>query len=461
MSTVIRPQRQHPIILLRHAARYGLLLILPVLRGDWASILGIGIFLALSVVAWWRHTYALTDKAFLHQYGVLYKRTTLFYRRSITTLSIEYPFLLRPLHIARMTADTDSHYTLRLVVRNRQAGEILAARKADMHRVLYHFRARNFSVAILSVFESNSFNGILLLAAAFYQSGRLFGESYRQTILDNVNSAATLIRFVPRITAIAGILLLIGWVIAAVRNLLRHLPFCITRHPRVLAIQTGAFTHRLHLCTVSAVNFVDYRQTLVCKALRLHMVFLHCIGYGKARNALALLIPISSIKHTDKEVQQLLPEFPRQPITHRPAKRSLPRYIRYPLCALATLYPFAHFIAPLFPLWCDTLISLTVLTIIPCLWWLTVTIIDRYTTGIGINDGMLTLRYVKQLTFHTVILPQDSIVLYRFRQSLFQKRKHTGDLILYTYATHKKSHRIRNLRVEDINTLIHKNTGKA
>lgn len=469
MTTVIPPRRQHPIAILRYSFRYLFLLAVPLIRGlryikspqglylwaqgAWIDLVAILLLLVLPLLLWQGHTYCLTDEGFILRRGLFLRFETLIPRRHISTLSVERPFFLRPLRAARIAIDTDAGDRFRadftLTVSEQHAREILAERQKTDEPIRHRYRAHRVHIVVLSLLVSNSLSGVLILVTAFYQSGRLLGEAYREQLVGNLETAAEYIRVIPRTTALIILVLLVGWGIAAVRNLLRHLPFWATRYETILAIRNGALTRRDHLCTVSSVHYVDCRQTILCKLFRLRIVFIHCIGYGKGRDSLSLLIPASPIACADEQTRRLLPEFRPQAVTVRPAPRSLLRYILYPLWEMLLVYPAARIAAELFPTWRDILLHLAGIAYIPLVWAAAVKILDRYTAGIGHGDGFVSLRYSRRLTLHTVTVPQSDIVSYRFRQSVFQQRRHTGDLIVHTYSEEPRHHRIRNIREAD------------
>lgn len=475
MTTVIPHRRQHPIAILRYSFRYLFLLSVPLLRGlryirssqglvlwargAWIDLCAILLLILLPFLLWRRNTYSLTDENFILRRGLFLRRETVIPRRHVSTLSVERPFFLRPLRAARIAVDTDAGNAFRadftLTVGEQHAREILNARQKTDEPILHRYHAHWTHIVILSLAVSNSLSGVVILATAFYQSGRLLGEASRQQLVGNLENAAAYIRVIPRTAALIMLILIIGWSIAAARNLLRHLPFRVARYDSVLAIRNGALTRRDHLCTASSVHYIDRRQTILCKLFRLAIVFIHCIGYGKGRDTLSLLIPASPLKRGDKQTMCLLPEFESQEITVRPAPRSLLRYIAYPLWCILLLYPCVRIIAPLFPLWQDLLLHLMLIAYIPLLWAATVKIIDRYTAGFGYGNGFLTMRYSERLTFHTVTVSQSEIVSCRFRQSIFQRRRNTGDLLIYTYSEGPRCHRVRNIRKADALHFLH------
>lgn len=482
MTIIIPPRRQHPIAILRYSFRYLFLLTVPLLRGlryiqssqglyrwvqgAWIDIFAIILLLLLPTLLWCGHKYSLTDESFILQRGFILRFKTVIPRRHISTLSVERPFYLRALRAARIAVDTDAGVRYRadftLTISEQRAQEILAERQKSDKTIQHRYRAPWAHIVVLSLLVSNSLSGVLILASAFYRSGRLLGEAL--PLVGNLKNATEFLRIIPRTTTFFVLVLLLGWGIAAVRSLLRHLPFYATRYPSQLCIRNGAITRRDYLCTARAVHYIDFRQTLFCKLLRLSIVFVHCIGYGKGRESLSLLIPVCPTARAKRQARRLMPEFHTKKVTIHPAPRSLWRYIALPLCSMLFIYPTAYVIAPLFSLWRDIVLNLALIAYIPLIWATTVRIIDRYTSGIGCGDGFVTLRYSKHLTFHTVTVPQADIVSCHFRQSMFQRRRQKGDLIILTYSEEPRRHRIRHIRENDARKFMYldfKNRGKV
>jgi uncharacterized membrane protein YdbT with pleckstrin-like domain len=430
-------------------------------RGAWIDLTAILLLIILPLIAWRHRTYELTDEGFVLCRGIILRRQTHVPRRHISTLSVERPFFLRPLRAVRIAIDTDAGDRYRsdfsITVGTRSAHEILEQCQPHTRKPLCRFQPRWYHVVMLSLLASNFLSGILLLATALHQSGRLLGEHYKQNIIGEIENVAEYITVIPRTATLVAFVLLGGWGIAALRSLLRYLPFHVTRNRESLTIRTGLLTPRHHLCSVSSINYVDYRRTILSMLLRIQMVFIHCIGYGKGRDALAVLIPAVPTKSTDRHIRQLLPEFRRQDILIRPAKFSLFRYVLLPFWSILLLYPISRIIQDVFPQWQDLIYHLTFMAYIPCLWLLTVKIIERYSAGLSLKNGFYTLKYSRLLTFHTIVTPIDKVVCICTRQTPFQHFTHTCDILLYTYNEAHQHHRIKHVRLKDAHTLLDKN----
>lgn len=460
--------------MLRFTFRYLYLLLVPLLRsvpyfttpqglyrwvrGAWIDLAVIGLLLLLPFLAWLGNAYSLDDEQFILRRGIVWRRTSYIPRRHIATLLIERPFYLRALGAVRLAIDTDAgsrrRADFRLTVNRRRACEILEQQQPGAYRPLHVYQPRWRRMILLSLLTSNSLSGVVLLALTFQQAGALLGEGFQQRLLGELEHAAAYVTVIPRTAALLALLVIAGWCVAALGNMVRHTPFRAVRCADVLTIRTGYVVRRDYSCTVRSVNYADFRQSLLSRTLRLYMVFINCIGYGKVKNTMAVLIPACTGRRAGWEIGRLLPEFHRYPVELRPKRLSLFRYCRYPLMGLILLYPLYLVVWHLLPGWQELIYHMTFMAYIPCIWLLLVKMVDRYSAGISRRDGMITLRYSRRFTLHTVVVPEDKVVVCQLRQTLLQKRVGACDLRMYTYNESRVSHRICNLPLEQAKALL-------
>ncbi len=466
---IIPPSRQHPAALLHYIVRYLFLLIIPFIRSAYIHRLPLHItqklypyrldyvalfFLLLLPYASWRSfTYSLSTVAFERQYGWLFRRRILIPRQGITTVTLVRPLYLQLFRAAKLYIETDAgrrNQTELSIVVGRAAILQILQNRVKHNDITACYQARATAILGLALFLSDFINGALFLAGVLYQITRILGEEYAFSIIHTLEATADYIRAIPYTVALIVLLLLIGRSIAIVRTFLHHLPFCVIRRRYILSIRAGVITRRDYICTVDAVHYVDFHQTLLLKALRLTTVFIHCIGYGKARGVLSLLLPVLPIHRAQSITQQLLPEYTETPINVRPASRSLFRYIRAPLAAAAFIYPLIYCVRMSDSLGRFLIEPLLLTLYLPCLWWLIICIIERYTAGLSQNKSCCTLAYAKRWQFHKVILPYNQIALWRVRQTPWQRHRNTGDVYLYSYSDKRCVHKIKNLPLADI-----------
>lgn len=429
-------------------------------RGTWIDLTAIMLLLLLPFLAWLGHRYSLDDTKFVIRRGVFLQRTSYIPRQHIATLLIERPFYLRPLGAVRLAIDTDAGIRhkadFRLTVSRRRACDILEQQPAGSYRPLHAYQPPWRRMALLSLLMSNSLSGVVLLAITFQQAGVLLGEGFQNRLLGELENAAGYVSVIPRTTALLALLVIAGWCVAAAGNLFRHTPFRAVRCADSLTIRTGYAVRRDYSCTVRSVNYADLRQSLFSRLLRLYAVFINCVGYGKVKNTMAVLIPACGGRRAGRELRRLLPECRYHPVELRPVRFSLLRYCLFPFWGLALLYPIYRVVFFLLPDWQELVYHLTFMAYIPCIWLLLVKVVDRYSAGISCRNGMLTLRYSRRFTLHTLIVPQEKVVSWQLRQTPFQRRSNACDLLLYTYNEYRVSHRVRNLPLAEVQIMMNR-----
>lgn len=465
----MRPRREHPVAIPGHIPYYYLLLLLPLLRGaryfrlpdgfprwlrgTWFDGAVIAALLVLSAMAWSKRTYDVDAHRMRLCRGLFWRRTTLIPLRWVTTLTVERPLWLRPLEAVRVSADTDggNHRLadLRLTVWRRQAGLFLPESEGGVY-----WRTKAWRIGLLSLLSSDSFGGLLLLAAALRQSSILLGEGIGRTAIDNLETAADTLAIIPRTAALLILILAVGWLTGTARHLLRHLPFALCRREDTLTVYMGTVTKRIHCCAVGAIHYADIRQTLAAHLLKVYTVYISCTGYGKDRNTLAVVIPPCRKAQMEREWAVILPHLRPCPITLRPAKGAVLRYLRLPLSLLLLLPLTGQIAGRLFPLWQELITHLSLMGVLPCLWLGAVRIAACRLAGVGYQDGKYGLCYARRLTLHRVTVPREKVAAVHIRRSLWQRRRGLCDLRIYSNHEFRRPHRVRHLKYDEVKQLL-------
>lgn len=445
--------REHPASLPAKTPYYLLLFLIPLTKGIPEVVLSVAGLLILLILRWWRRFYALSPRRLRLQRGILLRHTTCIPLSRITTLTIERPLWLRIMGAAKVSVDTDAGTRwwadARLTVPNRHARLFLP--ESERGRV---WRAAPWRLWLMAILSSDSFGGVLLLAAVFRQSSILLGEGIQEAVLNNLETAADMLALIPRTAALLILILVSGWLVGAIRHLLRHMPFTVYRGDATLTVYAGWLTRRIHCCALDAINYADRRQTLTACLLRKHMVYISCTGYGKDRNTLAVILPPCNGTYADRELAAMLPTLTAVAPTLRPCRGALWRYIRIPLFLLPVLPLCGQYVGILFPFWRELSHYLALIGTLPCLWLLAVRIIDRYRAGIGYADGKYTLCYARHLTLHQVTIPRHKIAAIQIRRTPWQRWKGTCDVTLYSYHEARHPHRVRHLSIQAVEKLF-------
>ena len=259
---------------------------------------------------------------------------------------------------------------------------------------------------------------------------------------------------VPPAAAMLALMAGLGWTAGFVSEFLRNKNFLTIRTDRVLEVHRGLLTRRSSLVQVERIRFVQLRETAAARLLGLGAVYLHAVGVTRQRENLLPVIPVVRARHLPELLQGLLPEFQPGPVTVRPAAGSLLRYIGPALAAMAGAVAGGWLLGQGWSEWKPLTLWLTLAALMPASWFFLVQVLDLHSAGIGYTNGDFTLKYSKGFYLHTVVIPGHNVVGLTLRQSLFQKRRGTCDLLLDSYSQGRRRHRVRNLDRKAVEQLL-------
>ena len=224
----------------------------------------------------------------------------------------------------------------------------------------------------------------------------------------------------------------------------------VRRRKNELYIDSGIITNRSYSIRLDEINYIDIRQSLVTKLLGLHSVFVNAVGYGKEKDDISAMIPANPWERLQRHLHFLLPEFAASPRQVKPNGGAIFRFILDPLLPTLSIPVAGSVLAMLFPSWADFTYSIVWMAMVPCLWFLAVRLLDFFSSGIGRQGDMFTLRYSSRGQLHIVVLPRERISQIVLRQSPIQAFDRRCDVLLYSMSEKKTRHHIRNLDIAQV-----------
>ena len=470
-------KRVHPVYMVESIWRQLYLLLIPLvrgmlhiysmdgfyqwLRGAWLDLLVLLFILCVSFLSWRFQRYRVDESGVVVRKGFLIRREISIPLSSVSTLMIYEPFFLRPLHAVHLFVDTDAGSVRRadcqVTISRRDAMELAengGVLRLEKESRLY--RPKWYEVAFLSVFVSSTFTGVVFLATFFGKGGDILGDDFRMQLLNRLEGVAHLVYFIPEAAVMVALLLLVAWGIGFIHNFLSYVNFAAYRQKGYIRLRYGWPSRRWYTCRTEAVNFVDYRQSILSKLLRVYMVFIQCAGYAKSSGEHAVLIPAGDQRSVRNTMETLLPEFQRRKRQIKPPSGSVIRYAMLPFWCGVAVAAGAVVAAWLLPEWKSLILFFGIMLALPFVWLLLVRLIDCYTAGIGASEEHLTLYYTVFYAFHTVVVPKEKINNIYIRSSLLQKWSGNCDVIIYTYSEMGRRHRVENLKISEVEALLEK-----
>ena len=230
--------------------------------------------------------------------------------------------------------------------------------------------------------------------------------------------------------------------------------FRLKRCGKKIIVENGVFSSWKYYVNYSRINYADLQQNMlmkICKVMSLHV---SCTGYGKNKNELPVLVPVTGERRVMSTIRTMLPDFTQSNILIRPAARSIVSYVWLP-AAEVLLIPIAGVVLrEFFHEWEEIIIFLTIMGEIPSIYLLAVKNLAHFVTGIGAGHKNLTLKYCRMYDFHTVIVPKERIAYVKIRRTLFQLASGCCDMVFYTCGERVRAHKIKGIKYVEAGNLV-------
>lgn len=470
-------KRMHPINIFENISDYFWLLLLPLVRGVftfrggllawiggvWFDLLVLGAIFGLAFLRWLLAGYELTKDGVRIVEGILLRKDFIVPYRQFASVSLVAPFYYRPFGAVHLFADSDAgnawKYDFSLTLPVKPAQEILRrAKKGSVARVEKRrrsYRSSGLYIATLAFISSRTVTGVAYTAALLIQAGKILGHEFETTFLQGLTDLANQLAFgIPPAAVFLALVVVLGWLISFLVNLARNDHFTVTRQGSGLQIQSGLFTRYRRQINVQKINLIESRQSILTKMFCVHSLFLHCAGYGKSKNELAVLFPAANKKRMGEIMKDIMPEWRFTKRMVFPKGKAIFRFILMPVGIGLVVGVSAFLLSEIFPRLAELILFLGGMLELPILWWLISRVVSFYHTGISKSGGIYTLRFSRGFGFHTVAVHEEKIVKLTLRQSVWQRMSGACSVVFYTWSEGKKRHVIPALQLKEASELL-------
>lgn len=444
----------HPITIFQRFYKKATLLLIPTVRGfyffirnnvglkEWLAGIWIDIFilsllLFIAIYNWKSIRYTIGENMICLKKGVIFKSEKNIKRNNVTTVTYHKPLFFRFINAVNIFIDTErggkKHSDMHVTLSDANKTEILMTDRYSkkyspkIHEILF------FSFCVTDA-VANTIYVVLLINRA----GKIIG----------LNILSEFVFFLSKATEYLILAILLIQVLGIMRDFLYYSNFYVCRSKNCLCIENGFFSKTKSVCKPETVNFLDRRQNLISLFLGLDMAFVQCTGYGKARKKEALLIPAGTKRTVDTCIKMLLPEFQKtgnNTLSVRTSDKAFLRYVRWPLV-------FCGLIVICFLKWLDFAKTFMFIAMLPFVFIVIIRMIAFKKAGIYCtidNDtkttDFITICYYKGFSIHTISFYSDKISHFSIKQSIFQRKNKTCDIILYTGGDGGYKHKIKGL----------------
>lgn len=480
--------RSHPINIIEKTSRFLILLVLPLIRaiasgvkaiiqgdislvqwfsdwasGSWFDILTVTSILLLGFSSWFFYVYNLSDDGILIRQGFILQRVRYIDYKKISVLTIENTYYLRPFRAAKLSADTDGgglkESDFEITMRRRQVDELIRLTHNALVRdnsLKKTYLPKNFHIAVLSFLSSNSLTGVLFVYALVTGASKIFGQEVEDLILEQITHYATFFASdkMPIMTAILTFVLVIGWFISFMNNLIRHLKFSAIRQGGLVNIKSGVGTKHEYYIATQRINLVELRQNLATKTFGLYTTLIHSNGYGKKKDELSVLMPAGSNHDITENLKLLVPEIPFTPREIKPKVKYLTRILMpTTVLIIGTLF-VTQWVIDIFPNFSQFITYIGIMGSIGFGLYFIVKVISFFHTGIGVTKKSFTIYYTKGLQILTIAVPKKRIVKTTIKRSIFQVMAGSCDVIFYTLSEGTVKHKVANMNYNEAKCIL-------
>ncbi len=474
--------RQHPIKLLSYTTRYFWLLLIPLARslysilldvdawktwiaGAWLDLVVLGTIFGFAWIRWACVYFCFDNERITVKKGVIAESVTTVLYSEISTLSITQGFFYRLFGACTVKIGTNAGFLdnadVTIVMTKPSADRLYDCLKNSKAKsLLYSVSPNKIRLWVFSLLFSSTLSGAALTVALLLETSKMIDrEIEARLILDTLTEAANRFgQFVPPIAAGVAIVIGIAWVISFVSNVFSFWDHVITKSKDSIYTRSGLFIKNRNVISLNKINCLELRQNLVARLFGVSTLGVHASGFGtKSRSESRVLLPITTKKEIRGTLQEIFPEYPKPKLTVKSDIKGYNGFYFWPI-VWALVPPAALLlIYYLLPTWYSVAQHAVFIAEIPAVWLAIVKTYSMFSTGIGFNEGYLTMSYSRVFAFHTVIAPKEKIAKIIIRQSPFQRISGTCSVKVYTASDSKTSHYIYGLRLDRALHLFDKN----
>lgn len=480
-------KRQHKIAILKYTTKNFWLLLIPLVRGliavgfdfyNWfqgayLDIIVILLIIGLAVLRWRFMQFQILEDGIALKSGVIMRSEFTVPYRAVSCVSSKKAMWLRPIKAVTVSLDSDSQSVsnklkkadVEIVMKASDYDELYKKVPDEQTAARISYYASKYNLIFFSLVFSSTLSGVIFLGTLFIQGGKIVGGELERLFINAVSDVTsrvqTIINGVTPFSVGLTLVIALGWGFSFVSNLLRHINFKAQRFGGNIFVENGFFSLWRYYVNSSRINYADLRQNLLMKICRVMSVHVSCTGYGKSKNEIPVFVPITTRDRVIGSMRLLLPNFTVSDITLKTKGSYIMPFIWAPLLLTAALPAGAVFAVRLFPNWGSVIRFLLIMGEIPSLYLLVVGFAAKFSTGIGMGEGTITLKYCRTAKFHTVIVPKNKIVYVRLSRTIFQLLGGTADVWVYTRGERAAKHRIRGIPAAAAEKFVLPETGNS
>lgn len=468
--------KMHPVLIFYGIRQFIFLLIIPLLRGlvyylvnssiylwvkgSWIDITTLMVIIWLSVIKWYNYNIYYDDDKIIISFGDFINEKILIKRKDISHIFVQMPFYLQLMNALKIKINTFNEVAipgakniilsknqlnkLNLINENKIKNNLVNSSNLSLHSTLY--------TAVLSLVMSNSFAGVLLASTFISASGKLLGDQFKKEIYGSFTKITKKLAFgFPPAGVAITYILIGGWCIAFIRNLILYTNFSVQKKHNRLIIKSGIININKNYVNLNDVNYIDIVQNLFTKISKLCSVFVYTKDERDSE-----VVAITAISKTllDKNINKLFNKNIKNlnKMNFKPKKTSFMSYVYLPICLFCTTSLVLKSLINTYNNWEDFLAFINLMVAIFLGWLTIIKIIDFLTCGFSLQNNNFIIKCSKIFKFHTIIIPVNQTAKIEINQSIIQQYFNTCSVIIHTNS--KAKYNVKSIDSEKIKQFL-------
>ncbi len=432
------------------------------LKGSWIDISTILTILVLSIARYNNYTILVNDYYISLKQGIVKRKQINIPKKKIYYITAEIPFYYRIINVIRLKCyilcKNEKYSNIKIIVTKSNFYKLkpLIFNNIDIQK--NNFKNISFTktiqTALLSLTMSNSLAGIVLISTFISTSSKILGYHLETDLYGpfTVITKKLAFGFSPAGAAITYILLA-GWFVAFIKNLILYINFNLKKINNKLITSIGLLNNKIEYIDIEQINYIDVVQNIFTKTINLSSVFINICNNKK----LITIIPSISTHLLTFSIDNIfnIDNFNKCSNKLTPHKISFFSYIIFPILFFASTFFACYKLIITYPQWAEFLYFIILINGIICFWLLIIKLVDSQTSSVSFKENTCYIRYSRMFKFHNVIIPKNKISKIVLKQTFMQKIFKNCNIYIYSFSTKPTKHFCKNINITAAKQLLH------
>lgn len=301
----------------------------------WAPLILIGSYLLISVlylIKWRKINFSIDDTSLTYNYGVFSTKKLIIPLDKITTVDLSQDLILRTCNLYKIKLDTGSFLSngaeTEIILNKNEATKFkeellsFSSNKSEISDLTNSkLESEVFTVTTNELIKMAVTNNLFTLGLGIIVPSFLFLDEILSEfnihllsfVEDFIQSKSSLIFNITStilvIILIISVVLIISSAISIVFTLIKYYNFKVYKSKEHINIQYGLISTKNYSLPITNINSITYKQTLLRRFFKLHMLEISSIGYGDEQREEAILYPIGTLNKLSELIDVILPDF--------------------------------------------------------------------------------------------------------------------------------------------------------